>query len=185
MKKLLIATAAFAILACQQEAPPASATAAERIAVETRYVRDDEATVRARPSDDAPVVMKYHNGESVTLLSKKGDWAEVRTFNGTGWARLSELATAAEASVLQPDNTSPRFKKAPAPITQTTVHGEIVLEASVNNAGEVIAVRILTNTTGSAMLAQQNIVELQAARFFPIVQHGRRVPFVYEYRVHY
>jgi uncharacterized protein YgiM (DUF1202 family) len=185
MKKLIIATAAFSILACQQEAPPASATAAERVSIGTLYVRDAEATVRSRPSDNAPVVMKYQNRESVTLLSKKGEWAEVRTFNGTGWAKLSELATAAEASALQPDNMTPRFKKAPAPITQTSVHGEIVLEASVNNDGEIIAVRTLTNTTGSPALAQQNIMELRAARFFPIVQHGKRVPFIYEYRVHY
>ncbi|HYM60657.1 MAG TPA: SH3 domain-containing protein [Thermoanaerobaculia bacterium] len=185
MKVLSISVAALTILACRPEAPPASATAATRAPIETRYVRDSEATVRLRPGDDAPVVMKYQNGESVTLLAKKGDWAEVRTFNGTGWAKLSELATAEEATALQPDNATPRFKKAPAPITQTTVHGEIVLEASVNNAGEVVAVRILTNTTGSQTLVQQNIVELRAAKFFPIVQHGKRIPFVYEYRVHY
>ena len=47
------------------------------------------------------------------------------------------------------------------------------------------SVKTLSNTTGSGGLEARNRAELQAATFEPIVQKGKRIPFVYEYRVHY
>jgi outer membrane biosynthesis protein TonB len=70
-------------------------------------------------------------------------------------------------------------------VTQTTPRGEIVLEAAVNTDGDVTSVRTLTNTTGSMGLEAKNRAELEGTKFYPIVQKGQRVPFTYEYRVHY
>ena len=59
------------------------------------------------------------------------------------------------------------------------------IEANVNDQGEVTSTKVITNTTGSAGLAAQNEAALRSARFYPIVQKGQRVPFVYYYRVDY
>ena len=56
---------------------------------------------------------------------------------------------------------------------------------AIDTDGDVTAVRTLSNTTGSMGLEAKNRQELEGAKFFPIVQKGQRVPFTYEYRVHY
>ena len=95
------------------------------------------------------------------------------------------LACAIEAQKAEADNLNPRFKIPPAPVTSPGAHGEVTLEASVNQDGEVTDVRQLVNTTGNPELASRNIHSLHLARFEPIIQHGTRQPFTYEYRVHY
>jgi uncharacterized protein YgiM (DUF1202 family) len=152
------------------------------IAVE--YISAPELKIHAKPDEASPVISTYENGESVSVLARKEGWVEVRTGTGSGWARAADLRTA-EAATQEPDSLTPRFRKSPAPITQTTTHGEIVLEADVNTDGDVTAVRTESNTTGSTELEVKNTAELRSAKFFPIVQHGKRVPFTYEYRVHY
>ena len=127
---------------------------------------------------------RFTRGESVSVLSKKGAWAEVRTATGSGWARADGLAGHVDAS-REDDNLTPRFVKAPQPVTQPSAHGEIVIEASVNTDGDVTSIRTVNNTTGSYELAAKNSAALQGAKFQPIVQHGKRREFIYEYRVHY
>ena len=127
----------------------------------------------------------YQKGESVSILARRGDWAEVRTAAGSGWARLGEMADAAEAQSAEEDSLKPHFTHTPAPVTQPGAHGELVLEADVSADGIVTNVRTLSNTTGSASLEQRNTASLRSAVFTPVVRHGRREAFVYEHRVHY
>jgi len=184
MMRFALAALLLAAGCGQTETAPAD-TAGDRAAIAIAYVRGGDLPIHARPHDDSPVIATYGSGQSVSVLAHRGDWDEVRVAGRSGWARAASLANAAEAKRAESDNLSPRFRIAPAPVTSPFAHGEIVLEANVNQDGEVIDVRTTTNTTGSPELVMQNSHALRAARFEPIVQHGQRKAFTYEYRVHY
>lgn len=180
MRRFAIALVVLA--ACADEAPRVEKVRAP-IAVE--YVRGDSLAIHEKPSNDSLVVTRYDHGESVSVLSRSGAWSEVRTASGSGWALASDLASAAESKAEESDDVTPRFRTAPAPVTVPGAHGEIDLVANVNGDGEVLDVKIDRNTTGSANLAAMNVAALKRARFVPIVRHGKRTPFVYDYHVSY
>ncbi len=183
----LVALAALVVTGgCwKSETAPADTAADSRPAVAVEYVRDNDLAIRQRPSDDAPLIATFSRGSSVSVLSHRGEWDEVRVAGRSGWARAKSLAGAAEAQQVDADNLSPRFRIPPAPVTSPGAHGEIDLEANVNQDGEVTGVTTTLNTTGSNDLAEKNTKALRSARFEPIIQHGQRKPFTYDYRVHY
>jgi uncharacterized protein YgiM (DUF1202 family) len=182
MKRLLF-IAAIVLVACDKEMPNTEITDT-RMPIEVQYVRDAALKIHTKAADDAPVVTTYQHGESVSILSRRGAWAEVRIASGSGWVHANELAGADEATK-EADNTKPHFTRDPQPVTQPGAHGEIVLEADVNTDGVVTNVRTLRNTTGSTSLEMRNATSLREAVFTPVVRHGRREAFVYEHRVHY
>ena len=171
------------LAACRTE-PPATAPVDTREPIEVAYVGAPELQVHAKASDASPVITTYLNGESVSLLARKGDWVEVRTAGASGWAHAADLMNAASAAS-EEKNPSPKFKSPPSPVVQPGAHGEVYIEANVNDQGEVTSSKIIVNSTGSEALAAQNEAALRRARFYPIVQKGNRVPFVYYYRVDY
>jgi TonB family protein len=181
-----IIIAALLLAACDKEVTQPTDTANDvRQAIAVEYVKVPDLEIRTQPKDDAAIIAKYSAGSSVSVLSRKGDWVEVRVADGSGWAREAGLQGAADAKATESTSTEPRFLTAPSPITSAGAHGEIVFEADVSPDGQVINVRTILNTTGSPALASQNGAALQRARFYPIVKHGQRLPFTYEYRVHY
>lgn len=179
-----LSIALLVLAACSGEAPT-NETTDTRMPMTVAYVRQASLKIHTKPSDEAPVVTSYQHGESVSVLSKRGTWAEVRIASGSGWVHSDELADAAEATKAEEDNLKPHFTRAPEPVTQPGVHGDIVLEADVNTDGIVTNVRTTRNDTGSSSLEQRNINSLRQATFTPVVRHGRREAFVYEHRVHY
>ena len=179
MRRLIVAVALLA--ACSRPEPPAD----ERMPIAVEYVRGAEAPIHQHPSDVSRVVTRYQNGEAVAILARRGNWVEVRTASGSGWAKGADLASPEETSKIPSDALTPRFLRPPEPVSQPGASGEIVLEARVNTSGDVVSVRILNDTTGSAGLGQRNIAALQKAKFAPIVRHGEHQPFTYEHRVHY
>lgn len=185
MRRSLVA-AALLVAACGgQETQPTDTANDVRQAIAIEYVRDAELAIHAQPKDDSPVIATYGASSSVSILSRKGDWVEVRVADRSGWAHASALQDASQAKASESTSTEPKFVQAPAPVTSPGAHGDITLEADVNQNGEVTAVRTIENTTGSGELVAKNSMALQHARFYPIVQHGQRVAFTYEYRVHY
>jgi uncharacterized protein YgiM (DUF1202 family) len=140
--------------------------------------------VHAKPEDKSKIVTSYLSGESVSVLSRKGDWSEVRVVDGSGWVHNADLTSAAAAKA-EDASPTPKFAKAPSPIAAPNVHGTIYLEADVNTEGDVTHVEVISNTTNDALLAQKNIAALTAAKFYPIVQKGQRKAFKYDYRVDY
>ena len=172
---------AFAF-ACHQETVDTTDT---RAAIATYWVTAPELKVHAKPDDNSKVVTKFLNGESVAVLSKRNDdWVEIRTVDGSGWAHMADLGSAATAQQSE-ENPSPKFEHVPAPISAPGVHGTIYIEANVNTDGKVTSAKVITNTTGNDELAQRNIEALEQAKFYPIVQKGEKKPFVYYYRVDY
>jgi len=156
-----------------------------RMPIAVQYVRGAALRIHVKPNDASAVVTSYQHGESVSILSRRGEWAEVRTAAGSGWAHSGELADAAEASKAEADNVKPHFIRGPEPVTQPGATGDLVLEADVNTDGVVTNVRTISNTTGSMSLEMRNSASLRQAVFTPVVRHGRREAFVYEHRVHY
>ena len=182
VKPFAIALIALA-LSCSRE-PKVTAPAATREPIDVKFVTGPELRVHAQPDDASPVVVTYQNSESVSILSTNGDWVEVRTGDSSGWARTGDLGTGAEAKEQQ-DNPMPRFRMFPSPVSSPSSKGALYFEADVNTDGDVTAVRVLENTTGSDALATQNAAALQAAKFYPIVKNGARLPFKYYHRVTY
>jgi len=184
MKRLLVA--ALLLAACSKPEPPAEPAIDTRAPIGVEYVRGAELEIHAKPDAASPVVTKYLASEAVSILSKQGEWVEVRTASGSGWAKAGELASGKEITEgAGGDSTSPRFIVPPEPVSQPGASGELVLEADVSSNGEVFGVRVLSNTTGSEGLAARNVAALQKAKFAPIIKHGQRMPFTYEHRVHY
>ncbi len=183
MKRL--ALLALLAAACKQETVVTDTTPMDtREPVAIRYVGAPELAVREQPSESAPVMVTYQNGEGVSVLAEKGEWVEVRTGDRAGWARAAELTTA-EGKQEAEDNPQPKFRVLPMPVSAPSARGEIYLEADVNSDGDVVAVRTLVNTTGSPALEAQNTQALKAASFYPIVQKNQRVKFKYYHRVTY
>lgn len=184
MKHLALVVALLAA-ACKQETAVTDTTPVDtREPVAIRYVGAPELPVREQPNDTAPILVTYQNGESISVLAEKGEWVEVRSGDGAGWARAADLVTA-EAKQQAEDNPEPKFRVIPMPVSAPSAKGEIYLEADVNSDGEVTAVRTLSNTTGSTALEAQNTAALQNAKFFPIMQNNQRTKFKYYHRVTY
>lgn len=173
----------LALAACRNE-PAVTGTVDERVPVGVLYVGAPELNVREQPNDNAPILATYQNGEAISILVDKGEWVEVRTGDRAGWAKKADLATAASKAADE-ENPQPKFRIMPLPVSAPSAHGEIYIEADVNTDGEVIATRLITNTTGSTALAAQNEAALHNAKFHPIVIKNQRQPFKYYHKVTY
>lgn len=185
MRRLVLAAALLAAACNGHERAAQDVVTDTRTPIAIEYVGVVTLKIHARPSDEAKVVSTYTRGETVSVLARQGDWAEVSLADGSGWVHANELATAVEAQKAEADNLEPHFIKPPAPVTQPGAHGDLVFEADVDTEGNVVAIRTLSNTTGSTALEASNKAALQRAQFTPVVRHGKRESFVYEHRVHY
>lgn len=178
----LVAGCLALVVACAQP-EVSNAPTDTREPIDFAYVTAPGLRVHVQPNDSSPVIINYENGEAVSVMAKQGEWVEIRVGDRTGWAHSGDLGTGAQAKKQQYPQV--RFRKFPSPVSAPSVHGEIYYEADVNTDGDVVAVKILDNTTGSPVLAAQNAASLQSAKFYPIVKNGERKPFKYYHRVTY
>lgn len=172
------------LAACSPETPVATAPTDTREPIEVLYVAAPSMPVREQANDTAGVIATYLDGEAVSVLAKQGEWVEIRTGERAGWVRATDLQTAAQKDTGDAD-PQPKFERMPLPISAPSAKGEIYIEADVNTDGDVTATRILSNTTGSDVLAKQNMDQLKAAKFFPLTIKGERKTFKYYHRVTY
>lgn len=189
MKQFLVALLLVASFACiKRPAPVATETQPvlpeERPAIAVEYVAVPTMTVYRQPSVDAEKSGSYQMSEAISILSRKGEWCEIRTFDGAGWVKASDLMDAAKKAELEKD-TVPRFFVSPQLVEATRARGEIVFHAKVNTDGDVVEVKTIQNTTGNLKLADANAEELKKARFYPLIDQGQRKVFVYEHKVYY
>lgn len=186
MRKMIVFLAIILLFSCSKR-PPAAAPADEvKAPVDTMYVGVPRLNLYAQPNDAAPVITTYGYTESVSILSRKGAWAEVRTYDGgSAWVHTAELIGPAEVEeVLK--NPTPRFAVAPQQIPSARVHGTILLQARVNTDGDVVDVQPTRNSTGRDDLVEANADALRRAKFFPLIdKKGQRASFTYEYSVTY
>jgi len=175
----------FALVACRQNEPAAStATVDTREPVRVAYVGAPELQVREQASDSAPVLSTYQNGEAISVLAEKGEWVEVRSGDGSGWAEAADLTDAAGKDAADA-NPEPKFKVVPMPVSAPSARGAIYIRAKVNTDGEITSTEILENTTGNTALAEQNASALENAKFHPMIVKGERRQFEYFHRVSY
>ena len=175
---------AFALLGCANEPVVDTSTMDSRMPIRVMYVGAPELTVREQASDTAPVLATYQNGEAISVLAEKGEWVEVRSGDGSGWAKAADLTDAAGKA--QADaNPEPKFKIIPMPVSAPSAKGEIFIRAKVNADGEIMSTEVLENTTGNPALGVQNANALKSARFHPMVVKGERRNFEYFHRVTY
>jgi uncharacterized protein YgiM (DUF1202 family) len=180
-----LAATLLLLAACSREAPITDTAPIDtREPINISYVGSPELTVRERAEDDAPVIATFGSGEAVSVLAEKGDWVEVRTGDRAGWAKKSELTTAAAKAEAEA-NPQPKFRVMPMPVSAPSAHGLIYMEADVNTDGEVTSARMIQNTTGFEALGNQNLDALRHAKFYPIVVKGERQRFKYYHRVTY
>lgn len=182
MRRAALALLLLAAACSQEQAVTETVDTREPIGV--WYVGAPELKVRVKPDDAAAEIATYQNGEAISVLQQKGEWAEVRTGSGAGWAKMADLSNA-EAKTQAEANPEVKFRLMPLPVTAPSAHGEIYIEADVNTDGDVVNTRVLVNTTHSAALAAQNEAALRSAKFYPIIQKNERKPFKYYHRVTY
>lgn len=175
---------AFALLACGNEPVAETGTVDARMPIRVAYVGAPELSVREQASDTATVIATYQNGEAVSVLADKGEWIEVRSGDGSGWVKATELTDAAGQAAADA-NPEPKFKIVPMPVSAPSAQGAIYIRAKVNADGEILSTEILENTTGNTALAEQNANALKSAAFYPMVVKGERRNFEYFHRVTY
>jgi hypothetical protein len=177
-----LAAIAFIALACSRPVPPPPTDTREPVGVQ--YVTAPVLEVYEKPDAAAPVMATYQYNETVPVLARQGEWLEIRVGDGSGWIKASDVGDASQSQSAA-DSLKPKFQLAPSPVTNLTAKGDIYIEADVNTDGDVVATKIITNTTGSAGLAEQNAAALRRAKFFPIIKNGAKMPFKYYHRVTY
>jgi len=187
MKRTILSLALLLslIISCRTKQAPASAPiAGVRYAIGIAYVGVPSMRIYAQPNTAAEPITQYGYTETVSILARNGDWVEVRTVEGSGWALAKELISGAEVEKLSKDD-SPRFMTPPTAVPQAVVRGEIVLEAKVNTDGDVVEVKPVSNSTGNGALATANAEALMQSHFYPMIQKGQRVVFSYQHHVYY
>lgn len=185
MKPILVATLILAAGCIQTPAPVAETRTiapADRPAIAVEYVQVPAMQVYERASADAAIVGSYGLSEAISILERKGEWTMIRTFDGIGWVKSTDLATAEAMEKI--DLSEPRFYVAPEEV-EARVSGELAYQAKVNTDGAVVEVKLVKNTTGSARVATANAKALESARFYPLLEKGQRKVFVYEHHVYY
>ena len=182
MFALLVIAAAF--LACTKSASVVVVQPPAKKAIDIAYVAVPFLKVYDAPRAGAAQITQYGINETVSILAKRGEWCEIRTVDGSGWALASELMDGAKAKQISEDPT-PRFLVAAAPVPDARARGEIDLVAKVNTDGDVIEVKMGKNTTNNSALAAANANALLQAKFYPMVQKGQRMTFFYEHKVLY
>ncbi len=189
MKQLGIVLMLMAALACTQKPAPVveeqkPLPASDRPAIAVEYVAVPTLSVFAEPAETAPLTGTYGFNEAISIIKISGDWKQIRTFDGAGWVRSTDLMSGAQATE-HATNPVPRFYQQPAKIDAKAL-GEIVFEAKVNPDGEVYEIKTLSNTTGLPSLADENSAALRQARFYPMsTKDGRRTFFTYNHVVTY
>ncbi len=183
MKRFAVLLLIVAAFSCTQKPKVTSDASAFRAPIAVEYVAIPTMTVFARPDTGSNPIASYGFSESVTILSRQGDWCEIRTYDGSGWVRAVDLMTGGQAKQ-QSDHPVPRFYVPPATIAYNG-HGEVVMQAKVNTEGQVYDVISVSNTTKSPKVAEENALALRQAQFYPLIDKGQRKTFIYEHRVIY
>ena len=172
------------LVACSSKRQvPVAAAEEPRLAIAIQYVGVPQMSIHTQPNDVAPVITTYAYTETVSVLARQGQWVEVRTVDGSGWAHASDLIDAKQAAAMKGE--TPRFMIAPAGIPNGGRRGELGFEAKVNTDGEVVDVKTVKNTTGSDALAVANAEALKNSRFYPLIQNKAHVAFTYQHHVYY
>jgi hypothetical protein len=193
MRRALAAAAAAALAAglwgcASAPPPPPPAPAAEPApapaAPEVSWlVTSKSANVRESVSTKAATMARLARGARLTSFEEKDGWLHVKLADTrTGWIRKDLLK---KDDGCLPDRrevllTPPMLRMsdgsgAPGP------KGKVVVEADIDDKGDVRTVRVVKNETGSPERAEMAKREVQGVKFQPPVRKCRVTGFTYVY----
>jgi hypothetical protein len=146
------------------------------------YVRvtGSRLNVREAPATTAKVLARTPRGSRLIKLGEDGEWLEVELADGTrGWVHRSYVSA---EPVCPADSAEPVILSEPiVGFFEGARHGRVVLDATVSKTGDVVAVEVKENTTGSPEQEAVAVEEMRRLRFAPFIRNCRPVPFVYTY----
>lgn len=152
--------------------------------------------VRAEASVDAEVVTQLKKGTSLSVLEINESWMRVRLADGrVGWVAARFVSRPGESKAAGTRRTT-STKKGGCPAdsdyafaqtptlrgSDSSAHGIVVVEATVNTAGSVTSTKVVSNSTGDEALAFLAVREIQSARFSPPIRNCNPRSFIFTYR---
>ena len=139
--------------------------------------------VREAPGTDRRTVAKVKKGERLEVIAEEGKWLQVKFGKDkTGWVHSDYVARQAPDAPCLADKSEAELLTEPTlSFSSGPTLGKVVIEASVDSHGEVVATKLVENSTGDPGLAQFAEGEVRKLRFSPPIQQCRPVPFTYVY----
>jgi outer membrane biosynthesis protein TonB len=195
MRRALAAAAALAagLWGCASAPPPPPPVSEPAPAAEPApppppsevswLVTSKPANVRESASAKAATVARLSRGARLTSFEEKDGWLHVKLADTrTGWIRKNLLK---KDNGCLPDRrevllTPPMLRMsdgsgAPGP------KGKVVVEADIDDKGDVRTVRVVKNETGSPERAEMAKREVQEVKFQPPIKKCRVTGFTYVY----
>ncbi len=169
--------------------PPEPAPAPEPAPVTAEVswlVSSKSVNVRETASTKAPAVARLSKGARLTSFEEKEGWLHVKLADTrTGWIRKNLLR---KDDGCLPDRrevllTPPMLHMSEGSGASGTAgaKGKVVVEAEINEKGNVRSVRVVRNETGSPERAEMAKSEVQSVTFQPPVKKCRVTGFTYVY----
>jgi TonB family protein len=186
MRKLLPLLLVVACATPQPPVPQPVEVPGEARAIGTVKVTATTLNVRREPSASADVIGQVRKGERLTLLSSNDEWDRIRL--GTG-----EIGFVSTQHVIREGGQRPRrgcpadadyqFVKTPTPaFSDSSAHGIVTVEASVDARGSVTSARLVSNTTGDEALGVLAEREIREAKFSPPIRNCVPKAFIFTYK---
>jgi hypothetical protein len=149
-------------------------------AEELVHVTARRLNVREEPTTKSATMARVKKGERLTVLGRDSEWVRVELPDGTkGWVY---------GKYVEPEGPCPPDKAeaellsdVPFSITEGTSIGKVVVEATVDAAGNVVSTRVVSDTTGIPELVERAESEVRGLKFSPPVHNCHPVPFLYTY----
>jgi len=181
--------------------PPVVAKPAEEKVIGTVRVTASALNVRREASTAAEVIVQVKKGEALSVLANGDSWVKVRLANGeVGWVAErfvsgdGERGTAKTTARTAARKNAKRNSKCPVDsdyafvdtptlrFSDSGAHGIVVVDATVNARGDVIATRLVSNTTRDEALAFLAEREIREAKFSPPIRNCAPREFIFTYR---
>ncbi|HNX49346.1 MAG TPA: SH3 domain-containing protein [Thermoanaerobaculaceae bacterium] len=177
--------------ACASVSPPAPPPEPPPAAVEVivapppppppAYVRVTGSSLNVREGAGTTfrAVAKARKNDRLLVVEEQGGWTKVQVRpDQTGWVDARYVRREEPCPA---DKSTAEILNGPDAVLRPAGTGRVVLEATVSTKGEVTAVKLVENTTGSDDLRFRTESELRALRFSPPVRNCKPRPFIYVY----
>lgn len=186
------ATPAPAPAPTPEPTPVQSVPAVEEKVIGKVTVTASALNVRKDASADGEVLSQVKKGASLDVLSKDESWTKVRLTDGTtGWVASRFVAEPKSSASKKPAtkkkgcpaDSDNAFLETPTPrFSDSSAHGVVIVEATVNTAGTVTSTKLISNSTGDEALAFLTEKEIQSAKFSPPIRNCVARAFIFTYR---
>jgi len=169
----------------------------EEPVVGTVHVTASALNVRGEPSTDGEVLAQVKKGTSLDVLRSDESWVKVRLADGSaGWVAARFVSDKGEARSGTPRTAAGRRSTSGCPadsdyafletprltFSDSSAHGLVVIEATVNTSGVVTGTTVISNRTGDEALAFAAEREIKSAKFSPPIRSCVARAFIFTYR---